>query len=130
MNAIERYKKLSEAGRWEEALPVIKEIVGRDSSIATSWFNLAVCLEVLKRFDEAVGAFRKAYELEPRDKGIQYRIFRCLSLKGDVRAFTQFAEQQIREVPEVLGLLREAPEFAPMVNDKWFQFRTRQFERL
>ena len=69
MNIIEQYEKLAEEQKWEEALPVIREIVERSPDIPTSWFNMGVCLSGLGREGEAADAFRKAYELDPEDFG-------------------------------------------------------------
>jgi tetratricopeptide (TPR) repeat protein len=127
MNIIDRFQTLMDAKRFREALPLIEEIVRRDEFCETSWYNYAVCLEGLARYDDAIAAFRRGYELDPSDKGFQFRIFRALALKGDVKEFTKFAEAELTETPEVLGLLEESPEFAGMVRHKWFQFRMKQF---
>jgi len=126
-NILDQYMNLSNEGRWEEALPLIEEILSLDESIETSWFNYGVCLEALGRYDNAVDAFKKAYEINPYDKGIQYRIFRALALNADAKQFTKFAEIEVREDPEILDLLQEFDEFQEMVNHKWFKFRMKGF---
>jgi tetratricopeptide (TPR) repeat protein len=125
MDILQEFEHLSRQGKWLEARTVAEEIVRRAPHIPTSWFNLAVCFEMLGEFHEAERCFRQAYEREPSDKGIQFRIFRCLAAAGDVRAFTRFAEAECQESPEVLQHLLAAEEFASMVTDKWFKFRFR-----
>ena len=121
------YLRIADDERWEEALPVIEEIVSKNEGISTSWFNYAVCLEGLNRYEDAIDAFKRAYEIEPFDKGIQYRIFRALALKKDAKEFTRFAEAEIVESPEILGLLQEQEEFQEMVQHKWFLFRMEKY---
>lgn len=127
MNIIEQFQMLMDAKRYSEALRLIEDILGRDEFCETSWYNYAVCLEALGRYDESIAAFRRGYKLNPSDKGFQFRIFRAVALKGDVKEFTKFAEAEAAETPEVLGLLDESPEFREMVQHKWFQFRMRRF---
>ena len=57
MNILEQYEKLADAGRWNEALPLIKEIFERSQQIGTSWFNIGVCLDELEKYPEAAAAF-------------------------------------------------------------------------
>ena len=127
MDIIERYEALANRGRWTEALPLIEEIVKRDETCDTSWFNYGVCLEALGRFGEAISAFKRAYDWNHDDKGIQYRIFCSLALNGDVKEFTKFAELEVAETPEVLEIIRTVDEFAEMSQHKWFRFKMKRF---
>src|SRR5262249_30169511 len=99
MNLIDKFQSLMDAKRFADALPLIEAVLRRDEFSETSWFNYATCLESLGRYDEAIAAFRHGYELNPYDKGFQFRIFRALALKGDVKEFTKFAEVEIPETP-------------------------------
>ena len=57
MNTLQRYEALADEKRWEEALPVIREIIDANPEIDTSWFNCGVCLDELGRHAEAAEAF-------------------------------------------------------------------------
>jgi tetratricopeptide (TPR) repeat protein len=123
MNIIEKYEYLVEEKKWDEALPVIREIIERDSGISTSWFNYGVCLDELGRYKEASEAFIKAQSIDIEDWGIHYRIFRSLYLAEDYDAFLEFALYSCGLNPEIIitlhddeqfGTLFEKPEFVKL----------------
>ncbi len=122
MNIIEKFQYHSEREEWSEALPFIEEIVRKQDSFSTSWFNYGVCLEGLNRNIEAANAFKTAYQLEPEDYGCQYRIFHNLSLAKDVSEFIKFAEKEISKVPEILELIAEEEEFKEITNSNEYSF--------
>jgi len=52
-------------GRYEEALPWVREAAEKYQPDALGWFQVAVCLEKMGRLDEAVNAYQKAISLDP-----------------------------------------------------------------
>jgi tetratricopeptide (TPR) repeat protein len=114
MNVIECYNEYVNAGRWEEALPLIKEILERAPYVQTSWFNYGVCLDGLKRHAEAATAFQKAYELKEDDYGAQYRAFRSLALADDGEQFCAFLDAESEKTEGLFGLLEKEPVFHKM----------------
>lgn len=116
MTKIDQYLNLAQLGRWEEALSIIEEIVSRDKSNWTSWFNYGVCLEGLMDHGKAAEAFKRAYGFNREDKGIQYRVFRSLALSGDTAGFMKFLMKEIGETPELFELLEKHEDFLDMIN--------------
>jgi tetratricopeptide (TPR) repeat protein len=108
---LKKHEELVDAGKWEAALPVIKEIVDLNPGISTSWFNYGVCLDELKRHGEAAEAFIKAQETDIRDVGVHYRILRSLRLAKDYETFFQFMDYSIGIIPEILRCVDQDPDF-------------------
>lgn len=121
MSILEKYHELADASRWEEAFPVIKEIVERAPQIETSWFNLGVCLDELGRHPEAAEAFIKAQELNVEDWGIHYRIMRSLFLAGDFDQLHEFADYSCGMNDRVIHLMCEDENFGRLFDRLEFQ---------
>ncbi len=51
------------AGRYDEALVVIRDVISRDPSYGRAYMNLGEILQEQDKFDEAIAAFEKAREL-------------------------------------------------------------------
>jgi tetratricopeptide (TPR) repeat protein len=92
VNILEKYQSLVDEEKWEDALPIIKEVVDRNQSIDTSWFNYGVCLDQTGNYSSAADAFIKAHELNVQDTGIHYRIFRSLFLANDLEQLYEFTD--------------------------------------
>lgn len=121
MNIIERYESLVDNEKWEEALPVIKEIVDRDPSIDTSWFNYGVCLDEIGRHSEAAESFIKALELNIQDYGIHYRVFRSFFLANDLDQLYEFVVYLCDTFPEIRATLFGSDEYKELIQYKPFR---------
>jgi tetratricopeptide (TPR) repeat protein len=113
-NIIEQYQTLSDAGRWSEAVSVIRDIVTRAPHISTSWFNYGVCLDELARHREAAEAFESAYELDSEDLGAQYRMFRSLHLAQDYARFAQMLRRECNRHPDIIEHFLNDRDFGPL----------------
>ena len=113
----EKYIKLANQGEWQKALPIIEAIVQQNIKLSTSWFNYGVCLDGLNQYNKASKAFMTAYELDPKDYGAQYRIYRSLTLANDTNEFIIFLNKDIKVVPEISDLLLENSEFKSMTSN-------------
>jgi tetratricopeptide (TPR) repeat protein len=129
MNIIDQFEHHMEAGRFADALPLIEDILNRNRSFPTSWYNYGVCLEALNRYDEAATAFRSGYDLDRSNKAFQFRVFRAFALKRDVDGFASFAEAEVAEDPEVLEALEEQEEFADIVCEQGYRRRMERFRK-
>ena len=116
-----QYESLAEDSRWLEALPVIRKIIDRHSGVDTSWFNYGVCLDELKRHDEAAEAFIKAQELNIEDWGIHYRILRSFCLANDFSQFTEFADYSCGLNSEMLQAIMGESDFSSFVEREEFK---------
>lgn len=121
MDIIEKYEELTNAGLWNEALPIIKEIIERAPKIYTSWFNLGVCFDELGKYAEAAEAFIKAQALNVEDWGIHYRIMRSLFLAGDLAQLHEFADYSCGLSDQVIHLMCEDEMFGPLFERLEFQ---------
>jgi len=51
----------------QEALPLLQSSIARAPSAVACYCNLATVLKILRRFDEALAAARRAVELAPNE---------------------------------------------------------------
>lgn len=121
MNKLDQFSQLADEGKWNEALPIIEDIVRDNGNVSTSFYNYGVCLQELGRFTDAANAFKKCYELDPSDYNCQYRIFLNFSLANDVDGFFAFIDEEYTKAPEIIQLISESPEFTDMVSNSRFQ---------
>jgi tetratricopeptide (TPR) repeat protein len=128
MNILEKYEALVEQEKWNEALPVIEEIVERAPQVATSWFNHGVCLSALGREGEAADKFLKAYEIDPSDFGAQYRAFRSLFFARDYLRFLEFAKQESETDPDMIEHFLKDEHFSTLFTRPEFQQLRRDCE--
>jgi Flp pilus assembly protein TadD len=56
-----------EAGRFEEAVKHYRVVVATSPRNAAAWYNLGIAYEDLKRWDEALTAYRRSWEVDPLD---------------------------------------------------------------
>jgi len=129
VDIFKRYGKLTKAGKWSEALPLIEEIVSLGPEIPTSHFNYGVCLEALGRHPEAAREFLEAYRLDPADYHAQYRAFRSLQLGEDWQGFLELAQRECETMPEIVDILFEEEEFSPVLARPEFTAFRQQFGR-
>ncbi|MCP5324821.1 MAG: tetratricopeptide repeat protein [Oceanospirillaceae bacterium] len=112
MDIIDKYLKLAGEGKFEEGLPLIEEILERNKSIRTSWFNYGICLYELKRFGEAATAFNKAYELKPEDGGALYRCCISLAANGDHKGLLQIFFKECERDSSMINLFLSEKVFS------------------
>lgn len=120
MNIAARYMELVRAERWDEALPLIEQLLSQAPAISTSWHNYGVCLEALGRHSEASEAFQKAYRIE-EDDGTLYRVFRSLALAKDEDGFLRFLDAQSRKRSGLFDLIDEDDVFAEMRESYFYE---------
>jgi len=121
MNLIEEYESLADAGKWKDALPIIKKIVETNSAIDTSWFNYGVCLDALGQHSEAADAFIKAHELNTSDYGIHYRVFRSLFQANDLDRSYEFCIYLCETFAEARQTLFDSDEYQELLKYKPFK---------
>src|SRR5260221_206367 len=62
------------AGRYEESLAAITELIRLDPTDARSYDSQGMTLSRLQRYDEALFAYQKAIELNPTDQDVYYNL--------------------------------------------------------
>ncbi|MBN2713788.1 MAG: tetratricopeptide repeat protein [Planctomycetes bacterium] len=121
MDIIEKYESLAAAGKWQDALPVIEEIININPDIDTSWFNYGVCLDELGRHGSAAEAFIKAHEFKPSDSGIHYRIFRSFFLANDLDQTFEFCNYLCESFKDIRETLFGSEEFRELTKYELFR---------
>ena len=61
----EKGNKLSQQGRFEEAVEAYEKSIGLNALSPVAHYNLGIVYKNLKQFEKAVSAFKKTVELEP-----------------------------------------------------------------
>jgi membrane associated rhomboid family serine protease len=56
-----------EAGRFEEGVKHYRVVVATNPKNAAAWYNLGIAHENLKRWDEALAAYQRSWEVDPLD---------------------------------------------------------------
>ena len=120
MNLIDQYQSLVNDQKWNEAIPVIKEIIDRNPRIDTSWFNYGVCLDEIGKHSKAAEAFIKAHELNISNYGIHYRIIRSLMLAKDYSQLYEFIDYLCQTFKEEIETIFESEEFSILKDRKEF----------
>ena len=95
--------------RDEEALPVLEAAVGANGQSAESWLLLGKARAALGRYEPAVAALDRAFELSPRDKRVRYALMQTYQRMGrteDARreraAYDRMASQELTRWEESL----------------------------
>ena len=114
MDTIGRYMALVDNNKWNDAIPLIKEIINRDPEIDTSWFNYGICLDEIGKHNEAADAFIKAHELNETAHSIQSRIIRSLSLAEDYHKLHGFIDYLCQTFADGMETIFESEEFTKL----------------
>lgn len=72
------------AGNFEAAIPYIRERLEKNPRDAREWFRLGYALHNTGVFDEAIDSYRKAAELDPKQRRFAYYNWACaLAMQGE-----------------------------------------------
>ena len=112
MNIIEKYEYYVGNEQWNEAIPIIKEIIRRNPKVDTSWFNYDVCLEGIGDYSGAIEAFIKAHELNIKDYGTHYRIMRSMYISKEYNQLYEFIDYLCQTFKEEINIIFESKEFS------------------
>src|SRR5271170_2357113 len=64
---VERAHEHYERGRWEEALSELRRAIEINPNISAWFFNLGLTLDMMERYDDALGAYRRPLDIDPLD---------------------------------------------------------------
>ena len=62
-------EKAVKAGNYNRAIELLQKVVAGDSQNADAWNYLGFSQRKLKKFDQALGAYRKALAIDPEHRG-------------------------------------------------------------
>ena len=66
---LEVAEKAVKAGNYNRAIELLQKVVAGDSQNADAWNYLGFSQRKLKKFDQALGAYRKALAIDPEHRG-------------------------------------------------------------
>jgi tetratricopeptide (TPR) repeat protein len=129
MDIIEEFKSLFEAKKYDEALPLIEEILKRNETFSTSWFNYGACLSNINKPKEAAEAYLKAYRLDPDSGGALYRA--CLSLADaeDSDKLYEVFQEECKRDSEMIENFLEEKAFADFFKEERYQDLVKKYSR-
>jgi arylsulfatase A-like enzyme/Flp pilus assembly protein TadD len=132
-NAIHRLNFLTQDGRFQEAVPILQQLIAKDPGITILYFMLSGCYIEMEQFDKAIPVLRKAVELDPDFTGAQMNlgkallavhdydgaaaVFEGLVAKKptlvDAQVSLEIAYAGAKRVPEEIKQCRKVLEFLP-----------------
>ena len=92
---------MMDAGRYDLAEPVLREVLGADDEYFTAHGELGRCLLKQNKVPEAVQSLRRSLELEPGSEGVQSMLGAALYLQGDYASAVEALELAIRLDPDL-----------------------------
>ena len=112
--------ELVDKNKWNEAIPLIKEIINRDPNIDASWFNYGICLDEIGKYKDAADAFLKAHALNTTAYSIHFRIIKSLSSAGDYDRLYDFIDNLCKTLGKGIETIFESEEFSKLANRNEF----------
>ena len=98
-------------GRWQEALELQTRAASLDPLSTQSWYNLALTMRALHRYDEAEAALNRGLAAVPDDPSLLAQKARTAQMRGDFNAADTLAEK--------LPLDSDDPEVLQIRLDQW-----------
>lgn len=105
-------------GRWDEAIPVLRQATGADPSLADAWACLGLAHGAQRQWQAAAGALEKALSLSPRRAPLWLTLAQAHLRLGSVKDAARALDRAVQEDPssasawsERGGVLRELRQF-------------------
>ncbi|MDB5385970.1 MAG: Tetratricopeptide repeat, partial [Planctomycetaceae bacterium] len=92
---------MMEAGRYDLAEPVLREVLAADDDYFAAHGELGRCLLKQKKLPEAVKSLRRAMQLDPGAERIQSMLGATLLMQGDYAAAVAALQLAIRVNPDM-----------------------------
>ncbi len=100
-NLLNDATEMMDAGRYDLAEPILRQIVAADDQYFMAHGDLGRCLLRLKKTDEAIGHLQRNVELDPGADRVRAMLGAALFLKGDYTAAVDQLETTLRLNPEL-----------------------------
>jgi arylsulfatase A-like enzyme/Tfp pilus assembly protein PilF len=101
-NVIRRINTLFENGRFEEAIPILQELIVKEPGMAILYAKLGGSYMKLQEYEKAVPVLRKAVELDPGINMAQLDLGRSLLRTGDLDGAAGVFEGLVARIPNLL----------------------------
>jgi arylsulfatase A-like enzyme/thioredoxin-like negative regulator of GroEL len=89
-----------EDGRYEEAIPLLKQVLADSPLVTAAQLQLGIALAKTKRYEEAIGALRKSVEQLPDSVQAQYELGLALFETGSWRDSVSYFEFVAKKRPK------------------------------
>ncbi|MGA2355929.1 MAG: sulfatase-like hydrolase/transferase [Terriglobales bacterium] len=101
-NVIRRVNTLFENGRFEEAIPILQELIAKEPGMSILYGKLGGSYMKLHEYDKAVPVLRKAVALDPSLTMAQLDLGRSLLRTDDLSGATAVFEGLVARIPNLL----------------------------
>ncbi len=108
------------AGNYDAAAAEYRKLIASGIDLGRSWFELGASLQRLKRYDDAVPAYRKALDLNFSPQTTYYQLARIAALKGDAAAAFDDLNKMTAAGFVAEQQLTKQPDFASIASDGRF----------
>ncbi len=134
LESLKTAQQLMDGGRWAEAIPVLKELVGKHPEVPTLTYGLGRCYFEVEDYNAAVSSLREAARRIPDSAEIRFFLGSALGLGGNFgeaihelraainldpefepayRAFGMFRVERAQYLPDALAALETAVRLDP-----------------
>ena len=100
VNLLHRAEILKEEMRFEESIPLLKQVVAMEPSLPIAQLQLGTALMAVRRYEEAVPVLRKAVDLRPDLTVPHYQLGSALFELGDFEGAVNEFEAALTRIPE------------------------------
>ncbi|HSZ63106.1 MAG TPA: sulfatase-like hydrolase/transferase [Terriglobales bacterium] len=101
-NVIRRVNTLFENGRFDQAIPILQELIVKEPSMAIVYAKLGGSYMKLHEYDKAVPVLRRAVEFDPGLNMAQLDLGRSLLRTGDLNGAAAVFEGLVARIPNLL----------------------------
>lgn len=105
MPALKSAIELLQAGRPQEAVPVLEALLKTQPADAAGWFVLGACQHALSNLAAAAGAFSRSLSLNPSNPQVHLAFVSVLREAKDIRGALAAGQQALRRLPSDARLL-------------------------
>lgn len=85
--------------RYETALPYYREVTVKQPDNAFAFYKTGYCLAALNRYQDAVAAYDRAFQIRPDYYAVHANLSQALEKLGQVRAASEYMERAFRNDP-------------------------------
>ena len=100
-NLIHRANFLAEEGRFQEAVPVLRQLIAKEPAMALLYTKLGQCLMLMKDYPPAVPVLRKLVELTPDSADARFQLGEALLATQEYAAAVPELENVVAKMPRL-----------------------------
>jgi tetratricopeptide (TPR) repeat protein len=101
-NLIHRANFLLETAHFEEAAPLLEQLIAKEPDMAILYGKSGACYMMLRQYDKALPRLRKAVELNPESPGAHLALSRALVQTHDFDGAARELEGVVAKAPDIV----------------------------